>query len=579
MQTEKSSDLRASLDLPESIPELPRPRDNSLGAAAFAVHFGTTLRDRGRRHELRQMLPVSADVAAQVLTHAATVLGMTPAEFVRDALSASDASGHSPLLEHGWLLAELLNDASAVVLVPAAATVGESLTLDEKGRLVLQMVLALLRQLVRAPSLPRLMLLLNLDAGSDTDTHDGVHIWTWRLAMVISDAISVEPLPVVLCIVTSPVLAVQQDAEGGSTADEESREHQPGVAASAVLGSGSMLERARAFSLLMTAAVRSNTCIKLAPLTKDAQHSYALQVLRAKYSYSGTLDGVAADLLEFVVSRSGGKPIFIEQMFNVLDQAELLNFDEDEDMGVEIVRDVDVNVLNALDTPQNICSEALQLFEALDPALQAALRLAAPMEFFSEAMLTDVGLPSRIVSRLAHLFTMAVDMGILDVYTRGIPQDVLAADPNAHLAWGWRIAILREEVLRAMLATEVQRVWRKVQELRAFHRSKDRSSKFPRRMTRRSSYDMRDSAPIWRSSMPQTNTREQGVQCDLVSGGTHGGDDVFGNDIHWGEIGATTTASSSAAAPRWKQLARRLSRLVPRTRTSKAARMQQYSAP
>ena len=74
-------------------------------------------------------------------------------------------------------------------------------------------------------------------------------------------------------------------------------------------------------------------------------------------------------------------------------------------------------VLAAIPTPQNIRSEALQLFESLDPALQTALRLAAPMEVFSEAMLTDVGLPGKIVRRLA-CWHQAVVSTLIPGYTR-----------------------------------------------------------------------------------------------------------------------------------------------------------------
>ena len=143
---------------------------------------------------------------------------------------------------------------------------------------------------------------------------------------------------------------------------------------------------------------------------------------------------------------------------------------DDMDSGAEVVCEVAPDVLDALPTPQNIRSEMLQLFEGLDPALQTALRLAAPMDAFSELMLTDVGLPSRIVTRLAHLFNMATDEGILESYARAIPQDVLAADPNAAHAWSWRMALMRQEVLSSLLASEVQRVEHKIADLINFHK-------------------------------------------------------------------------------------------------------------
>ena len=176
---------------------------------------------------------------------------------------------------------------------------------------------------------------------------------------------------------------------------------------------------------------------------------------------------------------------FIEQMLDVLEEEGLLSFAFDEegmlDAGAEIVREVSADVLEAVPTPHNIRSEILQMFEALDPALQTALRLAAPLEAFSEAMLTDLGLPSRIVDRLAHLFSLAVDEGILESYSRAIPTEVLSADPSAAHAWSWRMSLLRQEVLRAMLASEVQRVERKMSELRLFHRHHRGDRGFPSR--------------------------------------------------------------------------------------------------
>jgi hypothetical protein len=75
---------------------------------------------------------------------------------------------------------------------------------------------------------------------------------------------------------------------------------------------GATMEQATILSAIKSAAVQSDTFLKLEPLTKVAQQAYVLQVLRAKYSYSGTLDGIPSGLLDFVFARSGGKPVFIE---------------------------------------------------------------------------------------------------------------------------------------------------------------------------------------------------------------------------------------------------------------------------
>ena len=299
----------------------------SSGAAALAVQFGSSLRKRVQRHEVRNMLPVTSDICVQMLKLGTIVLGVRPAELVRDALVASEANGGRELVKHGWLLTELLDDTDASSLLPpkpsavsppiaedatsaVSPTGAEELTLEQKGTLLLQMILALLRRLALAPSAPRIMLLLHLDAGSAGDTHAAVPIWTWRLARMISEAISSDPLPVMLCVVTSAVSAMHHGLD-----DDD-----------AVGAAGEHFERAHVLTEIKSAAVRTDSFLKLEPLTQLAQHSYALQVLRAKYAYSGTLDGVPLELLEFVVSRSGGKPVFIEQMLDVLDQQELLNF-------------------------------------------------------------------------------------------------------------------------------------------------------------------------------------------------------------------------------------------------------------
>jgi hypothetical protein len=394
------------------------------------------------------------------------------------------------------------------------------------------------------------MLLLHLDSGG----YGEVPIWTWRLARMISEAISRQPsLPVMLCVVTSAVSAIHN----GATDDDGSNPF--------------AMERARILSQIKSAAVRSDSFLKLEPLTRLAQHSYALQVLRAKFAYAGSLDGVPDEVLNFVVSRSGGKPVFIEQMLDVLEAEELLHFVIDEDgyvdAGAEIVEEVGEEVLDALPTPQNIRSEVLQLFESLDPALQTSLRLAAPMEAFSEAMLTDVGLPGKIVRRLAQLFNMAVDEGILEAYLRAIPQEVLEADPTATQAWGWRMGLLRTEVLQGLLASEVQRVERKIEDRKTFHRARVNStlvaggpqgsprphahlepalalSDIGRGMRRTSTYEGRRSSrgggkhrmssvepisevaqPVWRLAAPKpqrknVETHEQAVQCDLGAPGT-----------------------------------------------------------
>ncbi|KOO22187.1 adenylate guanylate cyclase [Chrysochromulina tobinii] len=355
---------------------------------------------------------------------------------------------------------------------------------------VLAAVLSLMRKLTLARSTPRaasytshrLLLILRLDVDGET----GSPIWTWRLAQRISTSITSEGLPVILCIVTTPTSALP--GGGADTEDEQ------------LQAEGATMEQATILSAIKSAAVQSDTFLKLEPLTKVAQQAYVLQVLRAKYSYSGTLDGIPSGLLDFVFARSGGKPVFIETMLALLDEQGLLSFTFDEegllDAGAEIVREVPEETLQALPTPHNICSEFLQLFEGLDAALQAALRLAAPMEAFSEAMLIHVGLPYKIVGRLVHLLNVAVDEGILEAYSRAIPQGVLSADPTAAIAWGWRMEFVQQQVLKVMLAS--------------LHASAHYGA-IPHRQRRQST-----SSELDQIDLMVPSTTETAVQCDLA---------------------------------------------------------------
>jgi hypothetical protein len=140
---------------------------------------------------------------------------------------------------------------------------------------VLAAVLSLMRKLTLARSTPRaasytshrLLLILRLDVDGET----GSPIWTWRLAQRISTAITSEGLPVILCIVTTPTSALP--GGGADTEDEQ------------LQAEGATMEQATILSAIKSAAVHSDTFLKLEPLTKVAQQAYVLQVLRAKYSY------------------------------------------------------------------------------------------------------------------------------------------------------------------------------------------------------------------------------------------------------------------------------------------------------
>jgi hypothetical protein len=195
-------------------------------------------------------------------------------------------------------------DQFALSLLPDLESEAPRVHLDPKGQCeaVLAAVLSLMRKLTLARSTPRaasytshrLLLILRLDVDGET----GSPIWTWRLAQRISTAITSEGLPVILCIVTTPTSALP--GGGADTEDEQ------------LQAEGATMEQATILSAIKSAAVQSDTFLKLEPLTKVAQQAYVLQVLRAKYSYSGTLDGIPSGLLDFVFARSGGKPVFIE---------------------------------------------------------------------------------------------------------------------------------------------------------------------------------------------------------------------------------------------------------------------------
>ena len=303
----------------------------SLGVAVKAAHFGMTIVEPIRARScseqtVRQMLPELAELFTQLVALGASAHELSTAEFVRDALLASaPLQPTEPSLR--VLLSELISgpihvptgtsredrvpvgsipDQFALSLLPDLDSAAPRVHLDRNGQCeaVLAVVLSLMRKLTLARSAPcaasytshRLLLILRLDVDGETDSP----IWTWRLAHRISSAIISDGLPVILCIVTTPTSALP-----GGGADPEDEQLQ-------TEGRPFAMEQATILSAIKSAAVHSDTFLKLEPLTKVAQQAYVLQVLRAKYSYSGTLDGIPSGLLDFVFARSGGKPVFIE---------------------------------------------------------------------------------------------------------------------------------------------------------------------------------------------------------------------------------------------------------------------------
>ena len=303
----------------------------SLGVAVKAAHFGMTMVEPIRARScseqtVRQMLPELAELFTQLVALGASAHELSTAEFVRDALLASaPLQPTEPSLR--VLLSELISepihvptgtsredrvpvgsnpDQFALSLLPDLDSAAPRVHLDRNGQCeaVLAVVLSLMRKLTLARSAPcaasytshRLLLILRLDVDGETDSP----IWTWRLAHRISSAIISDGLPVILCIVTTPTSALP---DGGADPEDEQLQTE---------GRPFAMEQATILSAIKSAAVHSDTFLKLEPLTKVAQQAYVLQVLRAKYSYSGTLDGIPSGLLDFVFARSGGKPVFIE---------------------------------------------------------------------------------------------------------------------------------------------------------------------------------------------------------------------------------------------------------------------------
>ena len=303
----------------------------SLGVAVKAAHFGMTIVEPIRARScseqtVRQMLPELAELFTQLVALGASAHELSTAEFVRDALLASaPLQPTEPSLR--VLLSELISepihvptgtsredrvpvgsipDQFALSLLPDLDSAAPRVHLDRNGQCeaVLAVVLSLMRKLTLARSAPcaasytshRLLLILRLDVDGETDSP----IWTWRLAHRISSAIISDGLPVILCIVTTPTSALP---DGGADPEDEQLQTE---------GRPFAMEQATILSAIKSAAVHSDTFLKLEPLTKVAQQAYVLQVLRAKYSYSGTLDGIPSGLLDFVFARSGGKPVFIE---------------------------------------------------------------------------------------------------------------------------------------------------------------------------------------------------------------------------------------------------------------------------
>ena len=53
-------------------------------------------------------------------------------------------------------------------------------------------------------------------------------------------------------------------------------------------------------------------------------HNHLLQVLKARHGYTGTISGVPDQLLDYVVTRASGNPLFIEQLLEGVAKAKLL---------------------------------------------------------------------------------------------------------------------------------------------------------------------------------------------------------------------------------------------------------------
>jgi hypothetical protein len=221
------------------------------------------------------MMPELAELFTQLVALGASSLGLSTAEFVRDALLESapleptepslrvllselisepihvpisrvDRVGSNPDQSRSISSASRVHlgsnpdpsrsisinlewssnpDQFALSLLPDLESEAPRVHLDPKGQCeaVLAAVLSLMRKLTLARSTPRaasytshrLLLILRLDVDGET----GSPIWTWRLAQRISTAITSEGLPVILCIVTTPTSALP--GGGADTEDEQ----------------------------------------------------------------------------------------------------------------------------------------------------------------------------------------------------------------------------------------------------------------------------------------------------------------------------------------------------------------------
>jgi len=290
------------------------------------------------------------------------------------------------------------------------------------------------------------VLQLKRDTSRDLDLDS----WSWRTALQISHEIAASRMrQVVLCIVTRQMNPIQD-----------------------VWRETAVREIGEIFSDLTTEATRTRSLLKLLPLPTHARERYLVQVLRERYGYSGEVQGVPQSLLDFVSERTAGNPKYIEEMLQELHGQDMLQFeldDQGDEGGGMVVLPISDEDLRAVPNPPKMVGTVLQQFDTLEPQLQRVLKTVSPLMAFSEGMLVDVGLPSSLVRRLAHLFSVATDEGILEPCHQ-VPTDVLKADPNAKQAWRWLLLLMREEVLASVLHAERDRVEKKMAELVEYNR-------------------------------------------------------------------------------------------------------------
>ena len=382
----------------------------------------------------------------------------------------------SNLLENAWLLGELLDDSSADQEdgdvgakgtsdgAPAAAEGGtggarpglvlefarpeHAESVEQVGWPLMAILLALFKHYCRV-SERRLLVLPILQPLNADDLDSSVDLWSWRLTSFLSElAERGQVTRMVVCVATRRLRLVHSGrmGEGETTSKHENEAH---------------------FQALVEMARRTATLMSLQPLDKDARDRYLHQVLTERHDFRGGPEGVPEVLRLVMSERAAGHPTHIEDLLKSMLEHSAVQLEEHHNHGQRLIVQP-LAKLRGVPIPPQMEATLLQQFDALPALLQSMLKRVSVLDAFSESMLAALGLEVEARERTAHLLSIAVSEGLLEVVTP-IPAEVLEADPSATKAWRWLQMLMKDEISSNVLAADKVRVLSQVAQLKRYH--------------------------------------------------------------------------------------------------------------